>query len=274
VTDVKISTGFIGLGSQGGPMARRMVEAGYPLTLWARRADSLDPYRDTDATFAPSIAALGKACEHVAVCVVDDEGVRQVFAELLPAMGAGSRIVIHSTVHPDTCRDLARRAGERGIAVIDAPVSGGGQGAAAGTLTVMVGGDGAMVAAARPVFETFAGLIVHLGDVGAGQLAKLINNSLMAAQVALGFEALNAGMEFGIDRIALAQLIKVSSGRSFGFEVASRISSPSDFSHGATLLAKDVRLLGEVMEHSAIYALFEQVTGPFLKTALAAKPIS
>lgn len=264
-----VRTGFIGLGSQGGPMARRMAEAGFPLTLWARRPEALDPFRETAAGFASSIAELGAACDHVGICVIDDDGVRQVCAELIPAMRPGSRIVIHSTVHPETCFALARIAKDRGIDVVDAPVSGGGQGAAAGTLTVMVGGDVEPVAAARPVFESFAGTIVHLGGVGAGQTAKLINNALMAAHVALAQHALNAGAALGIDRQALVDLIKVSSGRSFGFEVGARLPAPSAFAHGAALLAKDVRLLGEVLGDHPAFAAFDHIASPFLKLAQA-----
>lgn len=265
--DRTVRTGFIGLGSQGGPMARRMVEAGYPLTLWARRPEALESFRDTTAQVAASIAELGEASNHVGICVVDDAGVRQVCAELIPAMRAGSRIVIHSTVHPATCTELAAEAEAHGIALIDAPVSGGGPGAAAGTLTVMVGGEGDAIAAARPVFESFAGTIVHLGGVGAGQLAKLVNNALMAAHVALGYQAVSAATTLGIDRQAFIDLIKLSSGRSFGFEVAARLPEPSAFAHGAKLLAKDVRLLGEVLgDHPAFHA-FDQAATPFLDQA-------
>jgi 3-hydroxyisobutyrate dehydrogenase-like beta-hydroxyacid dehydrogenase len=262
-----IRTGFIGLGSQGGPMARRMVEAGFPLTLWARRPESLEPYRDTAATYADSIAELGAKADHVGLCVVDDAGVRAVCAELIPAMAPGSRIVIHSTVHPQTCLDLADQAAARGIALIDAPVSGGGPGAAAGTLTVMVGGEADAVAAARPVFESFAGTIVHLGGVGAAQLAKLVNNALMAAHMALARHALDAGATLGIDRQALADLIRVSSGRSYGFEVAARLPTPGAFAHGAKLLAKDVRLLGEVLGDDPAAIVFDGIARPFLDAA-------
>ncbi|WP_336967767.1 NAD(P)-dependent oxidoreductase [Sphingobium aromaticiconvertens] len=268
MTDNKIiRTGFIGLGSQGGPMARRMAEAGYPLTLWARRPEALEAFADTAATHAPSIAALGAASDHVGLCVVDDAGVQAVCADLIPTMAAGSRIIIHSTVHPQTCLDLAAQASTRGIALIDAPVSGGGPGATAGTLTVMVGGDANAVADARPVFESFAGSIVHLGGVGAGQLAKLINNALMAAHMALANHALDAGSTLGIDHKPLTELVRVSSGRSYGFEVAARLPDPTAFAHGAKLLAKDVRLLGEVLGDDPDARIFDQLTRPFLDRA-------
>lgn len=261
---MKETIGFIGLGSQGGPMALRIVEAGYPLVLWARRPESLEPYADTAAQTAASVAELGATCDHVGVCVVDDAGVQQVCDELISAMREGSRIAIHSTIHPDCCKALAAKAAERGIALLDAPVSGGGPGAAAGTLTVMVGGDAIALEAARPVLETFAGLIVHLGDVGAGQTAKLVNNTLMAANMALAHHALASGAALDIDHVALADLIKASSGRSFSFEVYARMTSPQAFNHGGKLLAKDIGLLGTLLGDDPAFVALESVATPFL----------
>jgi 3-hydroxyisobutyrate dehydrogenase-like beta-hydroxyacid dehydrogenase len=259
--------GFIGLGSQGGPMARRIVESGYPLLLWARRPESLAPFKDTPAESVASIAEIGARAEHVGVCVVDDAGAREVCAELIPAMRSNSRLAIHSTVHPHTVAELAGRAAARGIALIDAPVSGGGPAAAARTLTVMLGGEEEAIAAARPIFETFAGLIVRVGGVGAGQKAKLLNNALMAAHMAMAHHALTAGAALGLERAALGEIVKVSSGRSYGFEVYARLPQPQAFGHGARLLAKDVRLLGEVLGGEPAFAPFRDVAGPFLELA-------
>lgn len=261
----RITVGFVGLGSQGGPMARRIVEAGFPLLLWARRAESLAPYKDTAAESVSDLADLGARSDHVGICVIDDAGVRDVVGKLLPGMRAGSRIVIHSTVHPETCITLSQLAAERGVAVLDAPVSGGGHGAAAGTLTVMVGGDTATVALARPVFETFGGLIVHLGGIGAGQLAKLVNNSLMAANMALADAALGAGASLGLDRAALIELVKASSGRSYGFEVRARLVDIGLFGHGARLLAKDVGLLKALRGGESNTDTLRGVAEPFLE---------
>jgi 3-hydroxyisobutyrate dehydrogenase-like beta-hydroxyacid dehydrogenase len=208
---------------------------------------------------------LGARVEHAGVCVLDDAGVRQVCGELIPAMRPGSRIAIHSTVHPDTVVELAAQAAARQISLLDAPVSGGGPAAAARTLTVMVGAAEEVFAAARPIFETFGGLIVRVGDVGAGQMAKLVNNALMAAHVAMAHYGLAAAASLGLDRAALAEIIKASSGRSYGFEVYSRLPTPSAFGHGATLLAKDVRLLGEVLGADPAYAPFRDVVAPFLQ---------
>jgi 3-hydroxyisobutyrate dehydrogenase-like beta-hydroxyacid dehydrogenase len=259
--------GFIGLGSQGGPMARRIVESGYPLVLWARRAAALEAFRDTPAVVVESVAEMGTRCGHVGVCVVDDAGVIEVCHELIATMRSGSRIAIHSTVRPATVVELARQAATRGISVIDAPVSGGGPAAAAGKLTLMIGADEQVAADARPIFETFAGLIVRLGGVGTGQMAKLVNNALMAVNVAVAHQGLAAGAALGLDRAALCEIVKVSSGRSYGFEVYSRLPSPSAFSHGAKLLHKDVRLLGELLGENPAFAAFRDITGPFLELA-------
>jgi 3-hydroxyisobutyrate dehydrogenase len=266
-----IWVGFVGLGSQGAPMARRIVDAGYPLLLWARRPEALTPFGDTQAESVRDLAELGARADHVGVCVVDDTGVCEVVGALLPTMRAGSRVAIHSTIHPDTCIALARRAAERDIALIDAPVSGGAPAAAAGTLTVMIGGDAAAVAAARPVFLTFGGTLAHLGGVGAGQLAKLVNNSLMAANMALADAALGAGVALGLDRAALTELVKVSSGRSYGFDVRARLPNIGLFAHGAKLLAKDVGLLATILNDDPCCAVLRGTAEPFLDRIVRAQ---
>ncbi|MCX7285438.1 MAG: NAD(P)-dependent oxidoreductase [Novosphingobium sp.] len=259
--------GFIGLGSQGGPMAERIVAAGLSLAVWARNPAATAPFAERGARVAASVAELGALCGMVGICVIDDAGVRAVCDELIPAMAPGSRIVIHATVLPETCARLAEQAGARGIAVLDAPVSGGGPAAAAGTLTVMCGGDADTFAACRPVFETFAGTIVHLGPLGSGQRAKIVNNALMAANMGLAHAAMGAGQALGMDRAALAELIKASSGRSFGFEVYARLSAPGAFAHGAPLLVKDVGLLSSVLAGNADAAVLAEAASHFLSAA-------
>jgi 3-hydroxyisobutyrate dehydrogenase-like beta-hydroxyacid dehydrogenase len=259
--------GFIGLGSQGAPMARRMIEAGYPVLLWARRSETLAPFSDTPAEIASSIGDLGARADHVGICVVDDAGVREICEALIRAMRPGSRIAVHSTVHPATCEELAKLADARGLSLIDAPVSGGAPAASVGALTVMVGGDADAVAAARPIFECFGKLILHLGQVGAGQKAKLINNALMTAHMGLAHHALAAATRLGLDRAVFVELVKASSGRSFGFETYARLPSPAAFSVGAPLLAKDVRLLGEVLGGDPSFAPLRDAAVPFLALA-------
>lgn len=249
-------------------MAERMLAAGHPLTVWARRAEALEPFVEKGATAAASLADLGREADHVGICVVDDVGVAHICEELLPVMRAGSLLAIHSTILPETCELLAQRCAERGIGLVDAPVSGGGGAAAAGNLTVMCGASPADFEQARPVLESFAGLLVRVGRPGAGQRAKIVNNALLAANMGLAHAALGLGEDLGIDRQALADLVKASSGRSFGFEVYSRLPMPSAFDHGARLLRKDVDLLATIAPgHGAAAALCHSAED-FLAAAL------
>lgn len=261
--------GFIGLGSQGAPMAQRMLTAGYEVVLWARRPQSLEPFANSNATYADDIPSLGRQVEYCAICVVDDRGVQQICEQLMPAMQPGSCIVIHSTINPSLCENLARQARERGLALLDAPVSGGGAAAAAGTLTVMLGGDSETINRVHPFLATFSNNIIHLGGVGAGQQAKLVNNNLMAANLALAHHALSLADSLGIARDEFVKLIQASSGHSFAFDVCARMQTPQHFSHGAKLLAKDVGLLGESVSNQADYQIICDVANGFLKQALA-----
>ena len=155
--------------------------------------------------------------------MVNDADVFAICDQLVPAMKAGSRIAIHSTILPESCIKLEAQCALRGIGLIDAPVSGGSPGAEAGTLTVMCGATPELFAAAKPVFETFGRLIVLLGAPGAGQRAKIVNNAMLSAHLGIAHHALAAGEALGIDRAAMSELIPQSSGRSFGFEIYARM---------------------------------------------------
>lgn len=260
--------GFIGLGSQGAPMAQRMIEAGLDVVLWARRPETLAPYAQPSVSFASSVAELGSRVQHCGICVVDDQGVREVCDELFPAMAPGGSVAIHSTVHPQLCKQLAEEAAGYQLALVDAPVSGGGSAAAAGELTVMVGGTEAAFLQMRPVFETFSGLLLHLGAIGTGQMAKLINNSMMAANLAIAHDSFAAAKVLGLDRAAYSELIKASSGHSFAFDVRDRMEAPTQFEHGAKMLNKDVRLLGETLGDHSSYRLIRDAAQSFISQAL------
>jgi 3-hydroxyisobutyrate dehydrogenase len=238
--------GFIGLGSQGAPMARRIVEGGYELTLWSRRPESVEPFADTAAKVAGSPAELAAVSDLVCVCVVGDDDVRQVldgetgvFAGLAP----GGVVAIHSTVHPDTCREIAELAGARGVLVIDAPVSGGGPAAAEGTLLIMAGGEEHVVDKCRPVFATFADPVVHLGPLGVGQVTKILNNLLFSANLGSAISTLELGESLGVPRDRLCEVLArgsatskaVSSISMFGGTLASLAPI------AGALLQKDVR---------------------------------
>ncbi|MDA4107256.1 NAD(P)-dependent oxidoreductase [Mycolicibacterium holsaticum] len=209
--------GFIGLGSQGGPMARRIADGGFETTLWARRQASLDPYADTAAKTAGSPAELGAASDLVCLCVVGDDDVREVlYGEngVLAGMASGGIIAIHSTVHPDTCREVAESAAAQGVSVLDAPVSGGGPAVEEGKLLVMVGGDEHVAERCRPVFATYADPIVHLGPLGSGQVTKILNNLLFTANLGSAVSTLELGAALGIPRERLAEVLNGGSATS------------------------------------------------------------
>lgn len=257
--------GFIGLGSQGAPMARRMIEAGLPTVLWARRPDSLQPFADTAAERADSLEALAAEVDYVALCVVSNDDVVEVCGRLMPHMRPGSHVVIHSTIHPDVCISLAAEACRRGLRLVDAPVSGGAPAAEQGTLTVMLGAEEDDVAAVRPVLATFATMITHLGAVGAGQRAKLINNTMLTANIAIAHYGLEAAAHLGLERDAFIDLVRASSGHSRGFDVSARMSEPAAFAHGAAMLQKDVGLLGEALGQQPAFKVLSEAAQSFLK---------
>ena len=266
-------TGFIGLGQQGGPMAERMLAAGFPLLVWARRPEALAAFVEQGARACASVAELAAQADHIGICVVDDTGVLALCEELIPAMRPGALLSIHSTILLATCEDLALRCASHFIGFIDAPVSGGGGAAAAGTLTVMCGGTTEDFAQAAPVLRSFAGKLVHLGTAGAGQRAKIVNNALMAANMGLAHATLGMAETLDIDRTALADLIKHSSGRSFGFEVFARLPEPAAFAHGAPLLVNDVNLLNAIAPDSINAQVLRAAAEPFL-TAATSQPLT
>lgn len=245
--------GFIGLGSQGGPMARAIVDAGYDTTLWARRQASLEPYADTAAKIAESPAELGAVSDLVCLCVVGDVDVEEVLSGdegVLAGMADDGIVAIHSTVHPETCRRLAETAAGKGVSVIDAPVSGGAPAVEEKRLLVMVGGQPDVVERCRPVFDTYANPVVHLGGVGSGQVAKLLNNLLFTANVANAKAALDLGEALGVDAGSLGDVLTRGSGNSSALgSIAAMSGSVEVITEVAgALLQKDVRLIVDIAE--------------------------
>jgi 3-hydroxyisobutyrate dehydrogenase-like beta-hydroxyacid dehydrogenase len=220
-----MKVGFIGLGSQGAPMARRIIDAGYPMTLWARRPATLAPFADTGATVAGSPAELAAASDLVCLCVVGAADVDEVATGdhgLLAGLRPGSVIAVHSTVHPKACQLLAEKAAAKGVFVLDAPVSGGGPAAAEGRLLVMVGGDADVAERCRPVFETYAESVVHLGALGSGQVTKLLNNLLFTANLATAATTLAFGRALDVAPGGLAEVLSRGSGNSFALNTIAR----------------------------------------------------
>jgi len=204
-----MSFGFIGLGHQGTPMAERMVDAGLRPWLWARRQEVLDRYAGADVLLARSPAELGERCDVIGLCLYDAEATDSVLFSprgLMAKVRPGTVLALHSTVGPAYVQGLAARVAERGVSVVDAPVSGGGA-ATVGRLLVITGGDEDLCALCTPMFATYADRIVHMGPLGSAQAAKLINNALMAAITGLVFDAFDLGTALEVNRDHLGEVL-------------------------------------------------------------------
>jgi 3-hydroxyisobutyrate dehydrogenase len=250
----RLRVGFVGLGSQGGPMARRVIEDGFPTTLWARRVPSLEPFGDTGARYATGLPALGAASDVLCLCVTGDDDVDEMLRGdkgALAGMAPGGIVVIHSTVHPDTC--LRLQDDHPDLQFVDAPVSGGGHMAAAKALLVMVGGERDPIETCRPVFDTYAGSVVHLGALGAGQAAKLLNNALFTAHLGLAASTFSVAGSLGVDLAALTDVLAAGSARSYATEVIANSgrSLAVMAELAGPLLAKDVGILAALMDASS-----------------------
>ena len=238
--------GFIGVGNQGGPLAMRLIQAGHQITVFDLDPKALERFAEAGAAIAGSAAEVGAVCDFVEICVLDDDGVRDVVAGpsgLLTTMAPGGIIAVHSTVLPETCRRLAHDAARQEVVLIDTPVTGGAARAELGEMVVMIGGDAASVDVCRAIFPAFATTIVHLGPVGAGQNAKAINNAVMAANLVLAHEAFETGEALGLDPDALAEVLSNGSASSFAMGVRISLKTLKGFDHGARLLKKDVGIL-------------------------------
>ena len=159
---------------------------------------------------ADDVAALGAACDVVSVMVLDDAQVRSVVADLLTTARPGTVIAVHSTIRAETAEELAATAAEQGVDLLDVPVSGGFMGAHEGTLAAMVGGDADAYERARPVFERWATLVVHLGPAGAGTRTKLARNLMHFAAYTAAGEAQRLAEAAGLDLRKLARVVRHS----------------------------------------------------------------
>lgn len=213
--------GFVGLGRMGQPMAVRLADGGAPLTVFDARPDAARSFAaHYGAIAAASLADLAASSDVLITMLPDGRAVEQVvrgFApgdpRLLDAMRPGSILVDMGSSSPVGTRALGRVLSEQGIAMLDAPVSGGVQRARAGTLSVMVGGDPGVVQACRPLFALLATQVFEMGPLGAGHAMKALNNMVSAAGLLAAAEALLIGRRFGLDPALMIDVLNASTGR-------------------------------------------------------------
>jgi 3-hydroxyisobutyrate dehydrogenase len=209
--------GFTGLGLMGTPMARNLVRAGHRLVVHSSNREATRQLCDDGAQAAASVADMAGAVDVLCSCRVAPEHSLEVFTGAQGAIAAGREGLVcidFATIDPATSRHIARALRERGIGFVDAPVSGGPGGAAAGTLSIMVGGSDADVARVRPVLEALGKSVFHLGANGNGLAAKLCNNLITGTLHALIAEAMVLGAKLGLPGERLYEVLRASSARS------------------------------------------------------------
>ncbi len=233
--------GFIGVGRMGRPMVARLVEAGHDVRALGRTDERRRDLDELGARPVSDVAGAGAHADAVVVCVFTDEQVRQVCleGELLSTMPSDSTLVVHTTASPKTIEAIAARAGD--VGVVDAPVSGGPQDAAAGRLTLFVGGDEDAVARVRAVLGCYGDPILHVGPTGAGQKVKLVNNALFAGQIGLLAESVRLGERLGVPEATLLNALPHGSAASRVLDiVAARGSVRSFVELAGEFVGKDV----------------------------------
>ncbi|MCG6557229.1 3-hydroxyisobutyrate dehydrogenase [Ruegeria sp. 1NDH52C] len=238
--------GFIGLGNMGAPMAANLAKAGHEVTGF-----DMAPVEVAGVTRAASASEAARGADVVVTMLPNGQILRAVAAEVIPAMTAGAALVDCSTVDVDSARAVAADAEAAGLLAVDAPVSGGIGGAAAGTLTFMAGGSEAAFDKAKPLFDIMGQKAVHCGVAGAGQAAKICNNMILGVTMIATCEAFALADKLGLDRQKMFDVVSTSSGYSWTMNaycpapgVGPLSPADNDYKPGfaAELMLKDLRL--------------------------------
>ena len=238
--------GFIGLGNMGAPMAANLARAGHAVTGFDMAEVSVEGVK-----MAASAAEAAKGADVVITMLPNGEILRKVAAEVIPAMQAGAVLLDCSTVDVQSARDVAAEAVAAGLHALDAPVSGGVGGAAAGTLTFMVGGGEEGFNIARELFDVMGQKAVHCGQSGNGQAAKICNNMILGVTMIATCEAFALADKLGLDRQAMFDVVSTSSGYSWSMNaycpapgIGPKSPADNDYKPGfaAELMLKDLRL--------------------------------
>ena len=261
---------FIGLGNMGGPMALNLLKAGHQLCVFDLVPSAVKTLTDAGAKAAASASEAVKGAEVVVSMLPASQHVESLYlgeAGLLGHIPKQAIIMDCSTIAPESARKVARAAALLGIAMVDAPVSGGTGGAIAGTLTFIVGGEKSALERARPYLEKMGKNIFHAGVAGAGQVGKICNNMMLGIQMAATCEALSLGVANGMDPAVLSEIVSKSSGRNWVVElynpwpgVMPNVPASKGFAggFGVDLMLKDLGLAAEAaMSSKSTIALGE-----------------
>jgi 3-hydroxyisobutyrate dehydrogenase len=237
---------FLGLGVMGGPMARHLAQKGHDVTVWNRTADKSAAWvaRVGAGKAAASAADAIAGAEFIFMCLGDDPDVEAVFAAFAPSLKAGQVIVDHTTGSSGLARKLAAKAAAKGAGYVDAPVSGGQAGAENGQLTVMCGAEAATFEKVEPVMRAFSMQITLIGDVGAGQLAKSVNQICIAGVVQGVAEGLHFARKNGLDEAKVIEAISAGAAQSWQMQNRwkTMVDGKFDFGFAVDWMRKDLRI--------------------------------
>jgi len=249
--------GFVGLGIMGRGMAHNLLKAGFSVRVWNRTASRMDALVEAGAEAGSSPADVAAHCDIIVTCVSDTPDVEAVILGqdgIIHTVSAGKLIIDCSTISPQTTKDIAAQLNEKGVHLLDAPISGGSEGAANGTLSIMVGGEAEQFERARPVFEAMGKTITHVGAQGAGQSVKLVNQILVVGNMLAVSEALVFAQASGLD--LRKTLEAVVGGAAGSWMLANRAPQciERDWRPGFTinLQQKDLRLVLEAADQLGV----------------------
>ena len=221
------SAGVVGAGIMGGPIAGHMLQNGYAVTVYDIKRELVEDLGKRGARPARSPKEVAAQSELTLVIVVDDDQVKEVCLGpegVLDGARPGAIVAICSTVHPSTCREVGERARARGVHVLDSPMVRGVWAAVEGKLLLMVGGDAGVLDRCRPVFHAFASDVCHLGDLGSGQVGKIVNNLILWACLMATREGLSLARSYGMDLSILRDALLRSSADNFALREWYRVS--------------------------------------------------
>lgn len=266
--------GFVGLGTMGTRMILRLLGHGYPVAVWARRREAMTPLLNAGATSAASADALAAASDVVMTMVTDAWAVEDVMlGEHGVGRGArpGSLVIDHSTIDPETTRRIAGRLQFRGAEMLDAPVSGGSAAAERGTLAIMVGGPQAALERARPVLESYATRIVHIGPTGAGQVAKACNQICTIVNQLGAAEAMLLAERAGVDphKVKEALMAGFAASRMLDLQAPKMLARDFDGKVESRLHHKDIHIALEMARSLSIELPASAVAADVLDTLQA-----
>ena len=269
------SVGFIGVGNMGNPMAGNVLKAGFPMTVFDLDPKAMENLVKAGAKPAKSAAEVVERSEVVLTSLPASPDVEKAYLEpggLIERAKAGTILIDLSSVLPSTPRKIEPKAKAKGVGFLEAPVSGGVTGAAAGTLAIMVGGDAETLKRAESVLKPIGPNIFHVGPPGAGNTVKAINNMMASVNSLAMMEGLALGVKAGLDPMTIYEVVKASSGASKALESIPRSIVPRNFDPGfkVALMNKDLETFSTIAKELHVPVSFANVAQRYQQAAMAA----